>query len=117
MKHLQQLKKENSSHIKEEPLEDSKKVLDDDKEKIVQKFKEEIHNGMQQEIKEEEGVDRACREEVDNTLKLLKGTVKSETTIKNSSAKAKSKPVKKLKNKASPLVGEISPFRRKKLKT
>jgi len=116
LKHLQQLKKENSSHIKEEPLEDSKKVLDDDKEKIVQMFKEEIHIGMQQEIKEEEGVDRACREEVDNT-QLLNGTVKTETKIKNSSAKAKSKPVRKLKNKASPLVGEISPFRRKKLKT
>ena len=125
MKHLQQLKKENSdvqdqkpSHIKEESAEDSEKVLEYVKKK---KFKRETHNGLQQKvgiIKEEEdnvksGTGGECKEEplVDDIE-----AVKTKAKIKNSSAKAKCKPVGKLKNEACPSVGELSPFRRKKLK-
>jgi len=119
LKHLQQLKKENSdvqdhksSHIKEEPPEDSTKVLEDD-------VNEEIHDGLRQKLD-------VIKEEEDN-VKLGSGgggdvpvdskAVKTENTTKNSSVKAKYKSVKKLKKTASPSFGEISPFRRKKLKT
>ena len=40
-----------------------------------------------------------------------------EEPCKRTPVKAKSKAVKQLKAKARPLIGEISPFRRKKLKT
>ena len=125
MKHLQQLKKENSevqnpkpSHIKEEILEDSKKVLEHVKN---EKFLGEVHNELQQKVgifKEEEddkksGTGEECKEEplVDDIE-----AIKTKAKIKNSSAKAKCKPVRKLKNEACPSVGELSPFRRKKLK-
>ena len=117
MKHLQQLKKENSdvqdqksNRIKEETPEDPKKVLEDETKKNV---KEEFQN-----------LDIIKEEEVDN---VKSGTgdgedvpvdieaVKTENT--KSSAKAKCKPLKNLKKKASPSFGEISPFRRKKSKT
>ena len=88
------------------------------------KFKEEIPGRIKPEmstIKEEEDIMKSgtggsgeCREEVKvNDIEA----VKTETLIKNSSVKANCKPVRKLKNKTSPSVGEISPFRRKKLKT
>ena len=122
LKHLQQLKTENSdvqnpksSHIKEETLEDSKKYVK------KKKVKEETHDGPQKVIKEEvddvkSGTvgDAECKEEV--PADVIEA-VKTKTEIKNSTLKAKCKPVKKLKSKASPSVGEISPFRRKKLKT
>ena len=79
---------------------------------------EEIHDGLQQKL-------NVIKEEEDN-VKLGSGgrgdvpvdskAVKTENTIKNSSVKAKCKSVKKLKKTASPSFGEISPFRRKKLK-
>ena len=87
------------------------KVLED---VMKNNVKEEIHDGLHQKldvIKEEE-----------EYVKLGSGgggdskAVKTENTIKNSSVKAKCKSVKKLKKTASPSFGEISPFRRKKLK-
>ena len=118
MKHLQQLKKENpdvqdqkSSRIKEETPEDSMKVLEDVEKKDV---KEEIRDGPHQKkdiVKEEEENVKSGTSGGDDV------PVDIENTIKNSSVKAKSKPVKKLKKTASPSFGEISPFRRKKLKT
>ena len=115
MKHLQQLKKENSdvqdqksNRIKEETPEDPKKVLEDETKKNV---KEEFQN-----------LD-IIKEEVDNVKSGTGGKedvpvdVEAENMILNSSVKAKCKPVKKLKKKASPSIGDISPFRRKKLKT
>ena len=128
LKHLQQLKNDNSdpqdqksSHIKEETVQDSKKVLEEVKKK---KFKEEIPGRIKPEmstIKEEKDIMKSgtggsgeCREEVKvNDIEA----VKTENMIKNSSMKANCKPVRKLKNKTSPSVGEISPFRRKKLNT
>ena len=122
LKHLQQLKKENfdvqdqkSNRIKEETPEDSNKVLENETKKNV----EEIHDGLHQKldiIKEEEDYVKSGtggREDVP----VDGEAVKTENTMKNSSVKAKCKPVKKLKKKASPSIGEISPFRRKKLKT
>ena len=119
MKHLQQLKKENSdvqdqksNRIKEETPEDSDKVLEDETKKNV---KEEFHDGLQQNL------DIIKEEEVDNVKsggrEDVPVDVEAENMIQNSSVKAKCKPVKKLKKKASPSYGDISPFRRKKLKT
>ena len=52
-------------------------------------------------------------------IMLTKDIKKSpeEEPCKRTPVKAKSKAVKQLKAKARPLIGEISPFRRKKLKT
>lgn len=118
MKHLQQLKKENpdvqdqkSTRIKEE----TPKVFEDVEKKSV---KEEIDDGLQQKlefINEEKetvksGTGGKCKEDNIEAVKI-------ENMVQNFSVKVKCKPVKKLKNKASPSFGEISPFRRKKLKT
>ena len=125
MKHLQQLKTENSdvqnqklSHIKKETLEDSKQVLENVKKT---KVKEEIRDGPNKVIKEEEdnvksGTDNDSECNRESLVDDIEA-IKTKTEIRNSTVKAKCKPVRKLKNKASPSVGEISPFRRKKLKT
>jgi len=118
LKHLQQLKKENpdvqdqkSSRIKEETPEYSMEVLEDvEKKDVKEEIRDELHQKKDIVKEEEENVKSGTSGGDDVPVDI-------ENTIKNSSVKAKSKPVKKLKKTASPSFGEISPFRRKKLKT
>ena len=85
------------------------------------KVKEETHDGPNKVMKEEEDnvISRTNNDSECNRESLVDDieAIKTKTEIRNSTVKAKCKPVRKLKNKASPSVGEISPFRRKKLKT
>ena len=118
LKHLQQLKKENpdvqdqkSSRIKEETPKYSMEVLEDvEKKDVKEEIRDELHQKKDIVKEEEENVKSGTSGGDDVPVDI-------ENTIKNSSVKAKSKPVKKLKKTASPSFGEISPFRRKKLKT
>ena len=141
LKHLQQLKKENceeqnpiSSQLKEnskravkEEIETSlmiqnvktenQDVFDLDLQPKLENLKEvQIEVESRKETDHSVGSGVEVKEPINDQLKPFAKAFKNETEEIRYNSSAKSKPIKHLKNKTPPLIGEISPFRRKKLK-
>ena len=141
LKHLQQLKKENCEEqnpISSQLKENSKRAVKEEFETslMIQNVKQENQDvldlGLQPKLEnlKEEQIEVESRKETDQSvgsgdeveepindqLKPFAKALKNETEGTRNNSSAKSKPIKHLKNKTPPLIGEISPFRRKKLK-
>ena len=141
LKHLQQLKKENCEEqnpISSQLKENSKRAVKEEFETslMIQNVKQENQDvldlGLQPKLEnlKEEQIEVESRKETDHSvgsgdevkepindqLKPFAKALKNETEEIRYNSSAKSKPIKHLKNKTPPLIGEISPFRRKKLK-
>ena len=142
LKHLQQLKKENCEEqnpVSSQMRENSKRAVKEEIEPslMIQNVKQENQDvldlGLQPKLEnlKEEQIEVESRKETDQSvgsgvevkepifndqLKPFAKALKDETEEIRNNSSAKSKPIKHLKNKTPPLIGEISPFRRKKLK-
>ena len=142
LKHLQQLKKENCEEqnpISSQLKENSKRAVKEEFETslMIQNVKQENQDvldlGLQPKLEnlKEEQIEVESRKETDQSvgsgvevkepifndqLKPFAKALENETEEIRNNSSAKSKPIKHLKNKTPPLIGEISPFRRKKLK-
>ena len=139
LKHLQQLKKENCEEqnpISSQLKENSKRAVKEEIEPslMIQNVKQENQDvldlGLQpklENLKEEQievesrketdqlvGSGDEVKEPINDQLKPFAKALKNETEEIRNNSSAKSKPIKHLKSKTPPLIGEISPFRRKK---
>ena len=139
LKHLQQLKKENCEEqnpISSQLKENSKRAVKEEFETslMIQNVKQENQDvldlGLQPKLEnlKEEQIEVESRKETDQSvgsgvevkepifndqLKPFAKALENETEEIRNNSSAKSKPIKHLKNKTPPLIGEISPFRRK----
>ena len=92
-------------------------VLDLDLQPKLENLKEEqIEVESRKETDQSVGSGDEVKEPINDQLKPFAKALKNETEEIRNNSSAKSKPIKHLKNKTPPLIGEISPFRRKKLK-
>ena len=92
-------------------------VLDLDLQPKLENLKEEqIEVESRKETDQSVGSGDEVKEPINDQLKPFAKALKNETEGIRYNSSAKSKPIKHLKNKTPPLIGEISPFRRKKLK-
>ena len=92
-------------------------VLDLDLQPKLENLKEEqIEVESRKETDQSVGSGDEVKEPINDQLKPFAKALKNETEGTRNNSSAKSKPIKHLKNKTPPLIGEISPFRRKKLK-
>ena len=139
LKHLQQLKKENCEEqnpISSQMKENSKRAVKEEFETslMIQNVKKENQDVLDLDLQpklenlKEEQIEVESRKETDQSvgsgvevkepifndqLKPFAKALENETEEIRNNSSAKSKPIKHLKNKTPPLIGEISPFRRK----
>ena len=139
LKHLQQLKKENCEEqnpISSQMKENSKRAVKEEIETslMIQNVKKENQDVLDLDLQpklenlKEEQIEVESRKETDQSvgsgvevkepifndqLKPFAKALENETEEIRNNSSAKSKPIKHLKNKTPPLIGEISPFRRK----
>ena len=92
-------------------------VLDLDLQPKLENLKEEqIEVESRKETDQSVGSGDEVKEPINDQLKPFAKALKNETEEIRNNSSAKSKPINHLKNKTPPLIGEISPFRRKKVK-
>merc|ERR550525_1819942 len=96
--------------------QENQDVLDLGLQPKLENLKEQIEVESRKETDQSVGSGDEVKEPINDQLKPFAKALKNETEGTRNNSSAKSKPIKHLKNKTPPLIGEISPFRRKKLK-